>query len=196
MISRIPDWTVRGIIPPIEEENPTSKTRSPYVVTLVDVILKYGTTSKKRNEILAGFLNFRNELHKIGITKGFQWLDGSFFEDTENLEQRSPNDMDVVTFFYMPDNISQDEFIKRNSSLLFDIDENKKIFHVDGYIVELSTASPEVIVNRASYWYSMWSHRRDQTWKGFLQIDLSPNDDETARANLTNIKLVNEETHE
>ncbi len=195
MILSIPDWTERGIIPPIDGRNPTSIERSPYIVTLVDVILKYGT-SKKRNEILTGFLNFRSELHNMGVTKGFQWLDGSFFEDTENNEQRSPNDIDVVNFFYMPDDISQEEFISRNPAFLFNIDGNKKLFKVDGYFVELSTATPEVIVKSSSYWYSLWSHRRDQTWKGFLQIDLSPFHDETARANLTNIKLVKEDTHE
>lgn len=24
------------------------------------------------------------------------------------------------------------------------------------------------------YWYSMWAHRRDLSWKGFIQIPLNP----------------------
>jgi hypothetical protein len=33
-----------------------------------------------------------------------------------------------------------------------------------------------------AYWYSMWSHRRDGMWKGFVQIDLSPSEDTPALA--------------
>jgi hypothetical protein len=29
-----------------------------------------------------------------------------------------------------------------------------------------------------TYWNSMWSHRRDETWKRFIQISLSIEDDE------------------
>ena len=32
-----------------------------------------------------------------------------------------------------------------------------------------------------AYWYSMWSHRRDGSWKGFLQLDLHQARDADAR---------------
>jgi hypothetical protein len=40
----------------------------------------------------------------------------------------------------------------------------------------------ERLVAQSSYWYSMWSHRRNQAWKGFLQIDLAPSQDVEALA--------------
>ncbi len=188
----IPNWTDNGIIPPIINLNPTCSERSPYQVSLIDVILKYGT-SPIRNQILLGLLNFRRELHKIGIIKGFQWIDGSFLEDLESLENRSPNDINVVTFYYMPEGIIQKELILRNLKI-FDPILVKEIFKVDGYFIAISLASPERLIHRSSYWYSIWSHKRDGTWKGFLQIDLSPNNDEVARASLnTNLDLVEED---
>jgi hypothetical protein len=189
----IPNWTDKGIIPPINYLSPTSIERSPYQVSLTDVILKYGT-SPKRNQILLGLLNFRRELHKIGITKGFQWIDGSFLEDIETLECRPPNDIDVVNFYYIPEGLSQKELVLRNSKI-FDPILVKENFKVDGYFISISLASPERLISRTAYWYSMWSHKRDESWKGFLQIDLSPSDDEAARTNLnTNLGMVEEES--
>ncbi len=44
-------------------------------------------------------------------------------------------------------------------------------------------------VKQISYWYSMWSHRRNGQWKGFLQIGLSPDADDVARHLLTQIEV-------
>lgn len=30
------------------------------------------------------------------------------------------------------------------------------------------------LIRKATYWYSMWSHRRNQAWKGYLEVDLDP----------------------
>jgi len=35
----------------------------------------------------------------------------------------------------------------------------------------------------------MWSHRRNGLWKGFVQVDISPTEDEMAKALLTQIEL-------
>ena len=48
----------------------------------------------------------------------------------------------------------------------------------------LNGDEPEPLVRQSTYWYSLWSHRRNGQWKGFLQIDLSPADDLIAEANL------------
>jgi hypothetical protein len=39
---------------------------------------------------------------------------------------------------------------------------------------------PENLVQQTSYWYSVWAHRRNHQWKGFLEIDLSPTLDSDA----------------
>lgn len=55
----------------------------------------------------------------------------------------------------------------------------KERFSVDGYLVHLGKSS-ERLVTESAYWYSMWSHRRNQAWKGFVQVDLAPGQDADA----------------
>jgi len=75
----IPDWNAQGVIPPIDVNDPASLARSPYQVALTDLILKFAT-SPERREILDGLLRFRASLHNLGLTSGFQWINGSFLE--------------------------------------------------------------------------------------------------------------------
>ena len=178
----IPNWTPQGVLPPINSVSPTSTNRSPYVVSLTDVVMRFAT-SPERIRILAGLLDYRAALHTLGLSSGFQWLDGSFLEEIETLESRAPRDIDVVTFYHLPNGVSQQDLYLVNPQM-FSSAQAKINYHVDGYLQELKVGNPEVLVENATYWYSMWSHRRDQLWKGFLQIDLAPNEDITARANL------------
>lgn len=67
---------------------------------------------------------------------------------------------------------------------VLDHDAAKARFLVDSYFVEINQEPPEVLVERSAYWYSMWSHRRNQAWKGYLQIDLNPAHDADARERL------------
>lgn len=30
------------------------------------------------------------------------------------------------------------------------------------------------MIGEDPYWYSMWAHKRDLSWKGFIQIPLNP----------------------
>jgi len=181
-VCAIPDWTVQGVIPPINPLSPTAVDRSPYVVSLTDMVIRYGTSSE-RCQILDGLLRYREELHTAGLTRGFQWLDGSFLEHIEVLENRTPYDIDVVTFYHLPVGVTQRNLLASFPGL-FDPVQTKTEFHVDGYILELKGSNPEVLIQQSTYWYSMWSHRRDYLWKGFLQIDLAPVEDVASRANL------------
>lgn len=61
-----------------------------------------------------------------------------------------------------------------------------EMYSVDAYLEHLGK-SPSRLVRQASYWYSMWSHRRNQAWKGFVQIDLAPSADAQAIAQLENL---------
>ncbi len=169
-LSSIPQWTAQGLLPPYQGK-PTSPNRSPYRVSLVDVVLKYAT-SRERNEILQGYLEFRAALHAVGLTSGFQWIDGSFFENIELSGRRAPHDMDVVTFFHLPEGQTQ-ESLHFPSPDLFDRVSTKAKYHIDSYFVLLNGEKPEPLVRQSTYWYSVWSHRRiDELWKGFLQVDL------------------------
>src|SRR5260370_40008152 len=109
----IPDWNALGLLPPIDPEVPTSPERSPYPVSLKDLVMRFATT-QERKAILIGFLNYRAILHRFGATEGFQWLDGSFMEEVEVLERRAPKDIDVVSFIHGTLSEDADEFVEHD----------------------------------------------------------------------------------
>ncbi|TNH43782.1 DUF6932 family protein [Photorhabdus luminescens] len=183
----VPSWNSLGVIPPMDEAHPAGAYRSPYKTNIVKFVEKFSTTPK-RISILKGFLEFRSELHKVGLVDGFQWINGSFNENIELLEKRPPNDIDVVTFFNIHPGDSQAAIVARNPELFQpnSAEWRKENYHVDSYFQSLQVASGN-LVERTVYWYSMWSHRRDLTWKGFLQIPLSPEYDSDAKLILIKI---------
>lgn len=176
----IPAWNTLGVLPPNDPLDPTSPERSPYPVPLLDVVMRFGTTAERRR-VLRGFLGYRATLHGLGLIEGFQWLDGSFTEHVELLERRAPRDIDVVTFLTVPDDFNPSD----DEAALIEHDAAKTKFLVDSYFVELNILEPWEIVARSAYWYSMWSHRRNQAWKGYLQVDLNPAQDQEAHDWLT-----------
>ena len=178
-LSFIPEWNYDGILPAFNPSEPTSGERSPYAIPLSDLVIQFGGTNARR-KVLSGLLDFRAELHKIGLAQGFQWIDGSFVENIEARENRQPNDLDLVTFFYIPDG-SSGETLLQNFPLLFDRDNLRQQYRVDSYYVPLNQATSEEIIELSTYWYSLWSHTRNGEWKGYLQIDLADADDEQAR---------------
>ncbi len=173
----IPEWTNAHILPPIRpQEEGHSRDRSPYRTSLVPVVERFAI-SNERIAILDGLLSYREELRKVGLMDGFQWLNGSFMEHVEERENRPPKDVDVVTFARLPEGETQRTLAQR-AGYLFDPKQTKTRFKVDAYFVELGLATTIETVRSVSYWYSMWSHRRDQMWKGFVQIGLDDTDEE------------------
>jgi len=182
----LPAWDSRGVLPPCNSVSPTSADRSPYRVSLYDVVMGFALTAD-RMKILQGLLRYRAALHAVGLVDGFQWLDGSFCEHIEMLELRPPGDIDVVTFHVMPQGQTQTT-LKLAAPSLFPINPAERValkatYHVDAYTQSLGT-KPEILVSRSVYWYSVWSHRRDQTWKGYVEVDLAPVDDAVVLAAL------------
>lgn len=176
----IPSWNMAGVLPPIRPgHNGVSEDRSPYKVPIIAVIENFAI-SRQRVAILQGFLNFRQELYSVGMTSGFQWLNGSFTQNVEMHESRDPNDIDVVTFFSLPLGDSQQDVVNRNP-VLFDQGHVKSTYLVDSYFTQLGAPVNKSSVQAISYWYSMWSHCRDGLWKGFLQVDLDAGDDVIAQ---------------
>jgi hypothetical protein len=171
----IPSWTAAGILPPTNPADPAGRDRSPYRVSLADVVLRFANTLD-RCRILQGLLHLRATLHEVRLDQGFQWLDGSFFENVEELEARTPRDVDVVTFVEFSAGFTITEDLQH----VLDHVRFKAEYLVDHYFVELNLPSRE-LVTWSTYWYCVWSHRRTQQWRGFLQIDLEPSEDELAR---------------
>ena len=177
---RIPDWDGDGVIPPLDQSAPTSSNRSPYRASLVDVMERFGD-SPVRRELLSGLLGFRAVLHGAGLVRGFQWIDGSFVENVEMARGRAPGDVDVVTFYYVPEGHTR-ESLARAFPGAFDKIAAKLDFGVDSYFVGLNQTDAEIVVSLSAYWYGLWSHTKARLrWKGFVEVDLDPGEDESAR---------------
>ncbi len=183
----IPEWNISAVLPPIRPGAAGhSPDRSPYKASLSEVVERFAKTPA-RLEILRGLLNYRAELRKRGISTGFQWLNGSFMEHKEVLLLEPPKDVDVVTFFNLPNGLDQATFSPQIADL-FDVANTKQTYHVDAYPCVLGASLGETHVTEISYWYSMWSHRRNGLWKGFVQVDISEDDDNIAMALLAQIE--------
>ena len=56
---------------------------------------------------------------------------------------------------------------------LFEPGKTKQRFACDAYWVQLAVANRAKLVERAAYWYGLFSHRRVSfEWKGIVQVDL------------------------
>lgn len=177
-INPIPEWNFSGFLPANYEGEPLS----PYERSLLDVAMRFGNTIERR-QLLTGLLDFRAELHNAGLVRGFQWIDGSFVENIEEIENRTPRDIDVVTFFYIPGEHTQESLFQAFPDI-FNHQDVKCAHKIDSYFVPLNQVSSETIVSRSIYWNSLWSHNRDDVWKGYLQLDLANHKDAEARAEL------------
>lgn len=75
-----------------------------------------------------------------------------------------------MTFFGLPAGVSELDLFN-NLGPLLDHDHVTAHYSVDSYLVGLHEV-PANLVDQSAYWYSVWSHRRDHTWKGFVQLEL------------------------
>lgn len=162
---------ILNILPPHLGKDGKVEDLSPYRCTMTEVCDRFAT-SVKRVDILRGILDLREKLRAMTQDQGFQWIDGSFVEDIEVQENREPGDADIVTFSLV-------DLAKLDRQLL-DRTHTKATFHVDHFLVRLE-AHPVLLVEATKYWYALFSHRRDRTWKGMLHVHLSKTDDEAAR---------------
>jgi hypothetical protein len=172
----IPDWNLFGILPPIRPGSTAiAHDRSPYRATSLDLCRRFGHTPDRRR-ILQGLMALRAELAAAGLANGFQWINGSFAEDCESTRERSPGDVDVVSFVALGEPTRQRQLIASHR-VLFYSQEAKARFQVDHYLIATDVAFDAEQARRVAYWYSLWSHRReDQRWKGFVELSLSDDD--------------------
>jgi hypothetical protein len=172
----IPGFDSNGVIPPFLGGDPGAAAgrRAPYATTALEVVQSLAT-SKRRCEILDGWLLYRDELRAVGMG-GFQWIDGSF---CEQLKGREPNDVDMVTFY---SSVSPTATIDRPD--LFMRAAVKARYHCDAFFFAQSLPAP-TLIQVVHYWYGLFSHRRgDLAWKGMLQVDLTQPEDPAVRAAL------------
>jgi hypothetical protein len=171
----IPEFDHNNVLPP-HIGNPIHKEHlSPYPCTILELCHKF-STSPQRIEILKGFVSFRQKMVQQNIIYGFQWVDGSFLENIELAENRPPNDIDVVTFFggKNPDELAN---LMRNFPEFGNSVLAKRNFKVDHYPVDYSY-SPDVTVEMTRYWIQLFTHNRNNVWKGILKLGINTSIDD------------------
>lgn len=175
----IPKTDASGILPPFLKSPVRRESVSPYLATMTELVARYAT-SAHRVRILEGLLAYRSELRRVGLSGGFQWIDGSFVE----AHTHEPNDVDVVTVCSLPAVCSPSD------DHLFDAEQAKQRYLCDSYFVDLASGDAARTVTESVYWHSLFSHQRvSRRWKGLVQIDLAPPDsDSAARALLDTLK--------
>lgn len=175
----IPPFNLSGVLPPYVGASPAVPAGlSPYDTSMRE-LAEALATSRERATILRGLLALRGQLHALGITNGYQWCAGSFCEDIERLESRSPGDIDVVTFFTRPahaqDNAAWSTFVAANSAT-FDPSRTKAAYRCDAYFVDANSDLAKVI-NQVTYWHGLFGHQRSShMWKGMLRLPLLSDD--------------------
>jgi hypothetical protein len=186
MPSNIPPFTLSGVLPPFVGTDPMARAaRAPYQTDILDLVQRFATTPE-RVLILQGYLEHRAALNGLGFERGFQWCDGSFVED------KVPQDLDIVTFFHRPTGATAqaqfEQLVQRNLGL-FTPQLTKHTYHCDAYFVDLSMP-PELIVARSHYWFGGFTHRRiTLEWKGIVEVPLMPlADDAPATAYLAGLQ--------
>jgi hypothetical protein len=178
----IPAFTQSGVLPPYMGSTPVDGAlMSPFETTLVRIADRM-CASPQRRAIFRGLLSLRELLGTIGVRDGVQWLSGSFMEDIETLESRSPNDVDVVTFYRRPGQFINDDVgwfqLLQPYLAQLDHDAIKTRYLCDAYFIDVNTDGFSV-VDRARYWFGLFSHRRGGLWKGMLQVPLCVTQDDT-----------------
>lgn len=175
----IPEWNDIGALPPFVGHPTDARECSPYPAPLAEVAARFGD-SPERRRLLFGLMDYRAELHQAGLVSGFQWVDGSFVEDIKWQEDREPRDLDVVTFCRLPDGQTS-KTLEASFPALFTPAKIKRLHSVDARIVLMEPEKLEEVIGLAAYWEGLWGHRRDGRRKGYLQVDLSRDEDEAAR---------------
>ena len=170
----IPDFDHNNVIPPFIGNDATEYgENSPYLCTSLELCERFAT-SEDRKQILLGFINFRLALRNFGFTNGFQILDGSFLENIETSEQRSPKDLDLLTIYWGYD-ISFQQNINNNFPAFFNPEMAKQDYLLDHYFLDMYIPSA---IDQIFYWNQLFSHNRNLVWKGMLKIIVNtPEDD-------------------
>lgn len=186
----LPSFDMRGLLPPFVGSDATTPDRSPYWVTMPELVVAFGTTPRRR-QLLRNLIAYRALLAQEGYVGGIQFIDGSFVENVEALANRDPSDIDVFSILNAPVRYLTDPAAWQAAGLPFwqaevvNRDLNKQRFSLDTYgvLFEERQAQPMNLVSDLIYWYGLFSHQRDTfAWKGFAGLVLDAAADQAALA--------------
>ncbi len=188
----LPSFDLRGLLPPFVGADAATPDRSPYWVTMPELVAAFGTTPHRR-QLLRNLIAYRALLAQEGYVEGFQFIDGSFVENVEALESRNPGDIDVFSILKLPPKYLTNPAAWQATGFPFWTAEvanrnwNKQRFSLDTYAVlfEELQAQPMKLISDIIYWYGLFSHQRTTfAWKGFAGLALDPATDQVALSQL------------
>lgn len=171
----LPIFNSQGLLPPIGGSGPTDRDRSPYIVTMSELVNSFGTTPH-RQKLLRYLLTYRQLMYAGGYSSGLQFLDGSFVENVE-AQGREPRDIDVFSLVHLPDHYKKNPSSWHQGGFQFWAEEiqnqpkNKDRFKLDTYAALVEEFQLLGLLQNVMYWYSLFSHQRDTfAWKGFVAV--------------------------
>ena len=170
------DWDPEGFLPLSLVTSEGVRQQSPYRLSLMEFAERFGD-SPYRSALVLALLNYRALLRSVGVESWFQWVDGSFLENALVTRGREPADMDLVTFYYLPEGRGADEFQAHHPEP-FDWERVKRDFGLDSYCVPLNGDSPGDLLIAFMYWRDWWSHTREGRAKGFVELGCPASEDE------------------
>jgi hypothetical protein len=188
--SVIPAYTASGALPPYVGASPTDRGQcSPYLTSMSEIHAQLAKSSE-RQALFGGLLRYREALRGAGIANGFQLIDGSFTEDCEKVRRRPPDDIDLVTFAYLPVGAPAVPAFLAANVALFDQQAAKGQYSCHAFFVDLRKP-PHLLIADTTYFFGLFSHQRvTALWKGMLRLPLVSDDqavaDSIARAAATN----------
>ena len=145
---------------------------------------RFGVTDR-RNRYLRGLLGLRAELRSLGLTSGFQWIDGSFVEDKE-ARGSEPGDIDIVTVFDRPTGLSDHAAWQAHvmpKAALFNPAHCKATYNCEAFYIDLGNNSQNT-ARQSAFWFGLFSHQRSTyRWKGMVEVDLGPDPIDQAASN-------------
>lgn len=176
-----------GLLPySVSQESPQISGTAPYHASLDELVCRMGT-STERLDILSGYVAYRRELKSVGIIKGFQWVNGSFLEETQRFYKREPADIDVVTFFRLPEGVNFKD-LKQERPDLFDSDLSTAAYRVDTAMLDfIDQPFSDSICKTTAYYHGLWSFqnlvklKKAAKRKGYVEIDLLEDEDPVDR---------------
>jgi len=152
---------------------------SPFKATTLELCERFGKNKVRRN-ILRGFLDFRSVLTELKMVNGFQWLDGYFMEDFEHARGKTPDFVQVVTFYHQPSPPFPPPDLTDTYAILEDADLLEEKYCVLNHTIRLDW-KPERIVKWTRFWWGQMSHTEEsEVWKGLVQVPLNTPDDDAA----------------
>ena len=183
----IPEFDARGLIPPVDVTNPAGPARSPYMATVVELVERFGQTPHRR-VLLRNLLAYRQLLTSDDYVSGVQFIDGSFVEDVEAVQNRAPQDIDVFTLVNPPTKYAADYTLWLSQGAQFWGEEivnrsaNKVRFSLDTFGIIVDDQIPIFhTMHDIMYRYGLFSHQRNTFhWKGFVALDIGTTDDNMA----------------